>query len=189
MTEEECVAAARRWKRRDLVRILGALLLGATEPGWAPGKDFEYLIIRAFELERVQVAYPFRVAVHDGANTTEQIDGSVLHQGTRFLIESKAWDRRVDRAPLALLTTQLSRRPPQTMGSVFTLFGYTAAALALTNMTSPIRLLLWVPEELRVALTEGAMTEALAFKYRWAQEQGVVGAGWGADRWSAEVSP
>lgn len=136
------------------------------------------MVVRAFEIEGAEVTYPFRVAVHDGNKTTEQIDGAVGHGGARFLLESKAWNKLVSRGPLALLSSQLARRPPATMGMIFTLKGYTEAATALTNMTSPVRILLWTPDELARAIGEGAMKRALEFKYRYAQEHGMADGTW-----------
>lgn len=178
MTEQECLSAARLWHRQDLVRILGDLKRGVGQRDWALGKEFEYLVVRAFEIEGVDVTYPFRVAVHDGNLTTEQIDGAIGLAGTRFLLESKAWNKNVSRGPLALLSSQLARRPPATMGMVFTLKGYTDAAIALTNMTSPVRILLWAPDELERAISEEAMRSALEFKYRYAQEHGMADGMW-----------
>lgn len=178
MNEHECVAAARAWNRADLIRILSGLKRGVTQEEWAPGRDLEYLIVRAFEIEGIDVTYPFRVAVHDGNRTTEQIDGAITLAGALFLLESKAWTEHVSRGPLALLTSQLARRPPATMGVVFTLKGYTEAATALTNMTSPVRVLLWTPDELERAIREAAMRDALNFKYRYAQEHGMADGTW-----------
>jgi hypothetical protein len=45
-------------------------------PGWEPGKAFEYLVIRAFELEGATVTYPFSVRL--GGTIVEQIDGANL---------------------------------------------------------------------------------------------------------------
>jgi hypothetical protein len=184
MTDLECVSRARLWDRKALVRILGALKRGITQKGWAHGKDFEYLVVRAFELEDIEVKYPFPVAVHGGSRTTEQIDGAIGLEGTRFLLESKAWKESVHRGPLALLWSQLARRPATTMGMVFTLKGFTEPATALTNMTSPVRLLLWEPDDLEPAIAEGRMRDALKFKYRYAQEYGLADG-----RWHQEIAP
>jgi Restriction endonuclease len=178
LTEQECVVAARSWDAAALQRVLSDLKRGATQKGWAPGKDFEYLMVRAFEVEGVDVTYPFRVAVHDGNRTTEQIDGAIVHRDMLFLLESKAWEKPVSRGPLALLTSQLARRPPATMGMVFTLKGYTDAAVALTNMTSPVRVLLWTPDEVELAISQSKLKRALDFKYRYAQEHGMADGTW-----------
>ena len=70
------------------------------------------------------------------------------------------------------------------MGMVFTLQGFTEPATALTNMTSPVRLLLWEPEDLERAIGEGRMRDALKFKYRYAQEHGLADG-----RWHQEITP
>ncbi len=48
---------------------------------WEPGRALEYLVIRAFELEGAEVAYPF--AVQMGGTIVEQIDGAVHTNGHR----------------------------------------------------------------------------------------------------------
>jgi len=55
--------------------------------GWAKGKAMEYLIIRAFELEKAEVRWPYDVSL-DG-ETVEQIDGIVHLDWGSFLVESK----------------------------------------------------------------------------------------------------
>jgi hypothetical protein len=48
------------YQSTELLALWDAIKLGKT-PGWDPGKVFEYLILRAFELEGVAVTYPFTV--------------------------------------------------------------------------------------------------------------------------------
>ncbi len=79
-------------------------------PDWEPGRALEYLVIRAFELEGAEVAYPF--AVQMGGTIVEQIDGAVHTNGLSCLIECKDQAGNVNIDPIAKLRNQLLRRPP-----------------------------------------------------------------------------
>ena len=56
-------------------------------PEWDPGKAFEYLILRAFQLDVAEVRWPYRVKLF--GEEVEQIDGVVYCSGLSCLIESK----------------------------------------------------------------------------------------------------
>ncbi len=58
-------------------------------PGWAPGKAFEYLVLRAFELNGADVRWPYTVFLHGQDEVIEEIDGSVRVRGLYGLIECK----------------------------------------------------------------------------------------------------
>jgi hypothetical protein len=73
-TADDYIAKIRAPKRPGLVKLYDQIKSGVT-PGWDPGKAFEYLIIRAFELEGAKVAWPYTVIMHD--QEIEQIDGAV----------------------------------------------------------------------------------------------------------------
>lgn len=45
-----------------------------TKPDWEPGKAFEYLILRAFELEGAAVTYPFSVTLPFVGDATVELD-------------------------------------------------------------------------------------------------------------------
>jgi hypothetical protein len=45
------------YDRRQLLNLWAQIQLGET-PDWAPGKAFEYLVMRAFELEGAAVTHP-----------------------------------------------------------------------------------------------------------------------------------
>ena len=81
-------------------------------PAWPPGKAFEYLILRAFELDGATVRWPFDVTLHD--SVIEQIDGAV-YAAPLMPVEAKDSTSAVDVAVLAKLRTQLARRPSGTI--------------------------------------------------------------------------
>ena len=56
-------------------------------PDWDSGKAFEYLILRAFELEGASVQYPYRISMQD--EIVEQIDGAIHADGISAIVESK----------------------------------------------------------------------------------------------------
>jgi hypothetical protein len=56
-------------------------------PDWDAGKAFEYLVLRAFQLEQADVVYPYGVRV-SGAEI-EQIDGIIYTEGLACLVECK----------------------------------------------------------------------------------------------------
>ncbi|NJM49276.1 MAG: hypothetical protein HC860_26425 [Alkalinema sp. RU_4_3] len=68
----------------QLLELWTAIQTGDT-PGWDPGKAFEYLVIRAFELEGAAVTYPFSVNL--GGTIVEQIDGAIYSDGLSCLVE------------------------------------------------------------------------------------------------------
>jgi hypothetical protein len=77
-TNPQYEAVAKRLQRPGLFRLWRQIVEGNTS-GWGPGKAFEYLIIRAFELEGAEVTYPYEVRVED--DVVEQIDGMVVVDG------------------------------------------------------------------------------------------------------------
>ncbi|MDM8551931.1 restriction endonuclease [Desulfobacterales bacterium HSG2] len=82
----------------------------------------------------------------------EQIDGVVYTEGLAFLVECKDQAENVNIEPVAKLRNQLSRRPPATMGMVFSRSGFTESAVMLEQKTSPQRILLWEGYEIAYAL-------------------------------------
>jgi hypothetical protein len=99
----------------DALRRLWRRIKEGSTSDWDEGKAFEHLVIRAFELSKLRVEYPFDVP--PGGSIFEQIDGMVFLADTPFLVECK--DREsVDVLAIAKLRHQLQRRPPATMGCV-----------------------------------------------------------------------
>jgi hypothetical protein len=112
-----------------------------TAPEWAAGKAFEYLVLRAFQLDGGEVQWPYNVPIGD--EVVEQIDGAIHVSGLSFLVESKDLETdNVAIGPIAKLRNQLLRRPPGTFGVIFSRTGFTDPARVLVQFTSPQNILL-----------------------------------------------
>ena len=98
---------------------------------WPPGKAFEYLILRAFELEGARVVWPYR-------GWLEQVDGAVYVDGLSCLIECKHWKESLDFTPIARFKARVDRRPPATVGLLFSVSGFTMPALQEAHV-QPVR--------------------------------------------------
>jgi hypothetical protein len=159
----------KRLKYAGLLR-LWRLSAAGSSLGWPAGKAFEYLILRAFEIEGADVQYPFSVNLPSGIN--EQIDGVIYHSGLAAIVESK--DRgTLNVEPIAKLRNQLARRPAATIGVIFSRKGFTLPALALTQYMSPQTVLVWPGAEIDLALRKKRMLRGLHIKYKMAVEQGM----------------
>ncbi len=140
-------------------------------PGWESGKALEYLILRAFEIEKADVCWPFEVRL-DGT-TVEQIDGVVYAAELDCIVEAKDWTKSTAIEPIAKLRNQLLRRPAGVIGSVFTTSPFSPAARTLARYLSPQTVLLWSREDIEFALSRRGMVGSLRRKYRYAVEQGL----------------
>jgi len=143
-------------------------------PEWEQGKAFEYLVIRAFQLDGASVKYSYSVRLF--GEEVEQIDGVVYCSGLSCLIESKdlAPKVNVDIAPIAKLRNQLLRRPAGTLGLVFSRTGFTNPARHLSYFSLPQAILLWSGEEIKYALERQSICELLVLKYRVCVEDGLT---------------
>jgi hypothetical protein len=139
-------------------------------PGWPPGKAFEYLILRAFELDGATVRWPFEVTLHD--SVIEQIDGAVYAGYLSCLVEVKDSTSAVDVAVLAKLRAQLARRPAGVIGAVFSRTGFTNSAYALAGYFAPQTVLLWSGDEVEECLRQESIAVTLLAKYRECVEKG-----------------
>jgi hypothetical protein len=139
-------------------------------PGWEAGKAFEYLVLRAFELEGAEVRWPYSVRI-DG-NILEQIDGVIYTDGLACLIECKDQNIKTNIEPIAKLRNQLLRRPGSAIGVVFSSKGFTEPAVTLARFSSPQTILLWESEEIGFALKNSHMRKGLIIKYRACIEHG-----------------
>ncbi len=139
-------------------------------PEWESGKAFEYLILRAFELEGAEVRWPYRVTIE--GEEIEQIDGVVYADGLAGIVECKDTAIKVDAVPIAKMRNQLLRRPAITLGLVFSRSGFTESAIVLARFTAPQTILLWDGEDIAYALKKKSMRKALVAKYRVCIEQG-----------------
>lgn len=159
-----------QYQQNDLLTLWQAIKLGHT-PDWPPGKAFEYLIIRAFELEDANVCYPFSVIM--GGEEIEQIDGAIYTGGLACLVECKDQQRPLNIEPIAKLRNQLLRRPTTAIGSVFSHSGFTKPAIMSAQFLASQTILLWRGEEIDYALRRRYMRQGLIAKYRHCVEHGL----------------
>jgi hypothetical protein len=159
----------RKLQKRGLLNLLSAIKAGQA-PNWPPGRAFEYLVLRAFDLEKADITWPYTVDLR--GEVAEQIDGAVHLGGLSFLMECKDQANPVNVEPITKLRNQLFRRTPSTMGVVFARGTFTEPARVLAQYMLPIQVLLWEGRELEFALKRQKMTNGLLAKHRWAVEQG-----------------
>ncbi|OCQ88824.1 hypothetical protein BCD64_03500 [Nostoc sp. MBR 210] len=157
----------------DGLRSLWHNIESRNTPEWDAGRAFEYLVLRAFELDGAEVKWPYRVKLF--GEEVEQVDGVIYSSGLSCLVESKdfADGVNVDIAPIAKLRSQLLRRPGGTLGLVFSRTGFTDPARYLSYFSSPQTVLLWNGEEVKYALEKEAICEFLTLKYRGCVEDGL----------------
>ncbi len=155
----------------DLLKLWESIEAGDT-PEWESGKAFEYLVLRAFQLDGAEVRFPYRVELY-GAEV-EQIDGAVHYAGLSCLVESKNWSIDVDLAPIAKLRNQLMRRPAGTIGLIFSHKKFTAPATILAQFSHPQSILLWKKRDIEHGLKNRMMSRLLLSKYRHCVEYGLV---------------
>jgi hypothetical protein len=154
----------------DISKLWIAITSGNT-PGWAAGKAFEFLILRAFELSGAEVCWPYSVNFRTAANI-EQIDGLVYVDELAVLIESKDYSEKTGEKknihfePIAKMRSQLSRRPANMIGCIFSSGDYTEAAQILINFTTPETILSWNGSEMAYCILKRNLTEFLRIKYR-----------------------
>jgi hypothetical protein len=140
-------------------------------PGWPPGKAFEYLVPRLFELDGARVRWPYDIKM--SGQVIEQIDGAVEAAGLHCLIESKDEQNPLAIAPVAKMRNQLLRRPAASVGLIFTTSGYTAPAQVLAGYLGSQTILLWHPEEIELAVQKKRIVQLLEVKYRARVEDGI----------------
>jgi hypothetical protein len=159
----------RRYKNhRDLLRLWKTMSSNTVSPVWGSGKAMEHLVLRAFELEKASVQYPFEVK-KDGM-VVEQIDGVIYTNGLNCLIECKDTKYPEKIEVVAKLRSQLQRRPQQVIGVVFSRSGFTDPAILLAEYASPQNVLLWGGDEIEFALKNRYFCKGLLAKYRNAVE-------------------
>ena len=140
-------------------------------PNWEPGRSLEYLVVRAFELEGAEVAYPFTVQM--GGTIVEQIDGAVHTNGLSCLIECKDQAGNVNIDPIAKLKNQIARRPSGVIGSIFSSKSFTEATVSLSQYNMNQAVLLWNSDDITYGLTQQFMSRGLFHKY-WYCADGVT---------------
>ncbi len=157
---------------QNQVETLWSNIQSKNTPGWEPGKAFEYLILRAFQLKGAEVRYPYSVQLH--GEIVEQIDGAIYWNNLHCLMECKDYQKggRVSFEPIAKLRNQLMRRPAATIGCLFSTTDFTDPAITLASFTAPQTILLWNAQEIDFLLKNGDLCKALEWKYRAYVEEG-----------------
>lgn len=155
----------------DGLRRLWRQVKARRTPGWAPGKAFEHLILRAFEIEGCQITWPY--AVNLGDQVVEQIDGMISIENLKCMVEAKDYDSPINAEPVAKLRNQLLRRPAGVLGCIFSSSGFTAPASILATYSAPQAILLWSGDEIETLLETGQFVRALKTKYHRLVQDGV----------------
>ena len=127
-------------------------------------------MIRSFELEGAEVAYPFTVQM--GGMIVEQIDGAVHTNGRSCLIECKDQAGTVNIDPIAKLKNQLSRRPNGVIGSMVSSTSFTEATVYLSQYNMNQAVLLWNSDDITYGLTQQFMSRGLFRKYWYCVQTG-----------------
>lgn len=160
----------KRYKTPKKLLKLWSDILERETPDWESGKALEYFILRAFELEGATVRYPYEV---NWKGIKEQIDGVVYVNGLSCLVESKDYgENALNIEPIAKLRNQLLRRPSSTIGSIFSISGFTEPALTLAMFTAPQSILLWEKEQIEYCLKNAYFCRGLEAKFRHCVEEG-----------------
>ena len=145
------------------LRDLWGKIQDGDTPDWDAGRAFEYLILRAFQLDGALVRWPYHVNVQ--SHLVEQIDGVVVAAGLHAMVESKAQKDPVAIEPIAKLRNQLMRRPAATVGMVFSSSDYTTPAIVLASYLAGQTILLWYAREISLALEREKIIPLLRAKY------------------------
>lgn len=156
------------------LRDLWSAIKAGNTPGWEEGEAFEYLVLRAFQLdnhENALVRYPYAVSLF--REKVEEIDGAVHLAGLSCLVESKDWGKNVAIGPIAKMRGQLLRRPAGTVGVMFAKKDFTQPAIYLAHFSMPQAILLWSGDELSKALEEETVCEYLRLKHRICVENAI----------------
>lgn len=170
MSESENISRIVACDWPDLRKLWAAIESGSTTE-WAPGKAFEYLVLRAFQLEGAEVEWPYSVRQADVArggdeSVVEQIDGFVMVDGLACLLECKDQEKPLNIEPIAKMRNLLLRRSTHVIGLVISRSGFTEPAMLLARFLSPQTILLWNGDEVAYALETEGFRKGLAAKYK-----------------------
>jgi hypothetical protein len=163
-TDAEYQATITTYQWDNLIELWSQIKEKKTSKFWDAGKALEYLVLRAFELNGADIAWPYSVTIQ--GKIVEQIDGVVYTNSLACLIECKDTTEEVNIGPIAKLRNQLLRRPATTIGSVFSRTGFTEPTVTLTGFVAPQTILLWGGEEIEYSLENKRICEFLVKKYR-----------------------
>lgn len=162
----------------DELKVLWDNILNNNTPDWASGKAFEYLIIRMFELDKLEVRYPFSVPLPYSSRSMEQIDGVVYIDNIAILIESKDYSNdgkksNINIEPIAKMRNQLNRRPYVSVGCVFSAGGFTEPVSTLIDYLGSETILLWQGEEIEKCLIDKNIKDFFKIKFKNRIEFGI----------------
>lgn len=145
------------------------------ESFWKKGKVLEYVVLRAFELEKDGcVTYPYDVYASKDAEYNkpiEQIDGAVHVDELYALIECKDYTgEKINIEPLAKMRNQLARRHSSIFGVFFSATEYTSPAEILVGYMAPQLIILWTKQDIEFCLKNGCFISCMKEKYKKAVE-------------------
>ena len=165
-SEKTMISTIRSYNWAKLAKLWLQIKNGDT-PGWSFGKALEYMLIRAFDLNGAEVAYPYNNRV---VNSKEQFDGYIFvpELGVGFLLECKDWKTSVSFDELAKLHSRLSYRMPSTYGIYVSKNGFTSSAVEMLYMMHPHNILLWSFDEIDECFKNQKFLKALKYKYQYA---------------------
>src|SRR5580692_11222933 len=96
------VANIKRATTADLLDMLGRLEARQAIRRWPPGKAFEHIVLRGFDIEQeATVTWPYSVPLN--GKIIEQIDGAVHFNGLSCLVETKDYHDPLNIEPIAKL--------------------------------------------------------------------------------------
>lgn len=159
-TREEYETKIQALEWPDLLALWDGIKVRDT-PEWGAGRAFEYLVLRAFDLNGAVVRWPYGVSLYGQREIVEEIDGSVRVGALYSLIESKDENDDIAIAPIAKLRNQLLRRPAGTFGMVFSSHGFTDPAIQLAQFALPQSILLWTGDEVELRFKPAKHLRAL----------------------------
>lgn len=140
--------------------------------GKSDGKELEHLVVRGFQLSGAEVVWPFMVKTRGTApHVTEQLDGAVHVEHLSCIIECKDHRADVKAEPVAKLQAQLRRRPPATVGIVFSSRSFTPGAVYTATFGAGAPVLLWPGSAIDRSLSNEDFAAELRMRYRYFVEQ------------------
>jgi len=172
-TAGDLEAEARTWEREDLIRIWENLQARQPVKRWEAGKAFEYLVVRAFEIDGLRARWPYAVTYRQKLGIVEQNDGLVYLGERAFLLESKDHTDALAIEAVAKLRFRLESRPPGTMSVLFTARSFSLATEVFSQFAAPLNVILWRGQDLDYALRRGSMASGLQAKFEAATERGI----------------
>ncbi len=139
---------------------------------WNNGRILEYLILRAFELEKCSVTYPY--TVKEAGVVIEQIDGCIFTPSLSILIECKLYKSNspLSVEPISKLRNQLVRRPSSVVGALFSTSGFTEPALIISKFLAPQTILLWPMRDIDFCFKNQCFTRGMNALYKNSVENG-----------------